>query len=450
MTRTLLRAVLIAALLAAGCAVRPPVVTSPVYPDYLYPAVPAELRGSPAARRLDDAWAFFQAGDLANAERRYVALVETSPGFFPAETGLGWLRLARGDARAAELHFGRAVTASTDYVPALVGRGEALLALDDAEAALRSFEAALALDAGLAQIGRTVEQLRFTLVSRRLAAAREDAAAGRLPAARAAYAQLIAASPGSAFLHLELGRVERDLGDAAAALGHVQRAIELDLNEPAAFRLEGELHAAAGDLEAAVAAFERVDRLAPDGEVTRQLDQWREQLRLAALPPEIRAIPEQATVTRGELAALIGSRFADLLAVSASGGRTVIVTDTREHWAQAWILEVTRAGVMDVDAAYRFDPARTVRRADLAEIASALLDLLAAGDARAAARRASGGPAFSDMPAAHLGYPSAARAVTAGVMRMLDGQAFRPTLAVDGATAARVMDRLAALADEAE
>ena len=449
MKRTILRTVLMAALLAAGCSVRPPVVSSPAYPDYLYPIVPAELLGSPAAQRLDDAWAFFQAGDLDNAERRYVALVETSPGFYPAQTGLGWLHLARGDARAAELHFGRAVAASTDYVPALVGRGESFLALDDSEAALHAFEAALALDAGLSHIGRAVEQLRFTLVSRRLAEARGHAAAGRLSAARAAYAQLIAASPDSAFLHLELGRVERDREDPVAALGHVRRAIELDPADPAAFRLEGELHAAAGELVAAVAAFERVDRLAPSDEVTRQLEQWREQLRLAALPPEIRAISGQAMVTRGELAALIGSRFADLLAMSVDEGRTVIVTDTREHWARAWILDVTRSGVMGVDAAYRFDPGRTVRRADLAEIASALLELLATGEPGAAARWSSGQPAFSDMPTSHLGYPSAARAVTAGVMGVLEGQTFRPTLAVDGATAARAMDRLAALADEA-
>ena len=294
-----------------------------------------------------------------------------------------------------------------------------------------------------------MEQLRFTLVSQRIAAAREHAGAGRLAAARAAYEQLIATSPDSAFLHLELGRVERDLQDAAAALGHVRRAIELDPSDPAAFRLEGELHAAAGDLAAAVAAFERVDRLAPSGEVTRQLEQWREQLRLAALPPEIRAITGRAAVTRGDLAALVGSRFADLLAVAADEGRTVIVTDTRDHWAQRWILDVTRAGVMEVDAAYRFDPARTVRRADLAEIVSAVLDLLAVSDPGAAARWSSGRPVFSDMPAGHLRYPSAARAVTAGVMGVLEGQAFQPTQAVDGAAAARAMDRLAALADEA-
>ena len=450
MTRSVLRGALIAALLAGGCSVRPPVVTSPAYPDYLYPSVPAELRGSPAARRLDDAWAFFQAGDLANAERRYVALIETTPGFYPAETGLGWLHLARGDARTAELSFGRAVAVSTDYVPALVGRGEALLALDEAEAALGSFEAALALDAGLAHIARVVAELRFTLDSQRIAAAREHAAAGRLAAARTAYEQLVAASPDSAFLHLELGQVERDLGDAAAALGHARRAGELDPADPAAFRLEGELHAAAGNLPAAIAAFERVDNLDPSDEVARQLERWREQLRFEALPPEIRAIPTRAAVTRGELAALIGTRFADRLAVAATGDRTVIVTDTREHWAQRWILDVTRAGVMEVDAAYRFEPARTVRRADFAEITSALLDLLAAGGSEAAARRSAARPAFSDMTTRHLSYASAARAVSAGVLRVLEGQAFQPTMAVDGAAAVRAMDRLAELEREAQ
>ena len=448
MTRTVLRGALIAALLAGGCSVRPPVVSSPAYPEYLYPTVPAELHGSSSARRLDDAWAFFQAGDLTTAERRYVELVESSPGFYPATTGLGWLHLARGDARGAAVHFSQAVTQSADYVPALVGHGESMLALDESASAIQSFERALAIDAGLSTIQRVVAELRFTLVSQRIATARESAAAGRLADARSAYEQLIASSPDSAFLHLELGQVESDLGDTAVSLGHVRQAIELDPSDSAALRLEGALHERSGDLEAAIVAYERADRLEPSGENARQLERLREQLRIAALPPEIQAIPTQTAVTRGDLAALIGTRFPDLLSASASEGRTVIVTDTRDHWAQHWILDVTRSGVMEVDAAYRFDPARTVRRADLAEIASALLDLLEAGNPQAASRWSGGQPAFSDMSSSHLSYPSAARAVTAGVLPTLDGQAFRPTQAVDGDGVVRAMDRLADLVRE--
>ena len=448
MTRTVLRGVLLAAVLAAGCSVRPPVVSSPAYPEYLYPTVPEELRGSSSARRLDDAWAFFQAGDLANAERRYVALVESSPGFYPAATGLGWLNLARGDARAAAAHFSRAVEQSVEYLPAIVGHGESMLALGESAAAIQSFERALALDAGLSNIRRVVAELRFALVSQRVAAARESAAAGRLADARSAYEQLVALSPDSAFLHLELGQVESELGDTDAALGHLRRAIELDPSDPVALRLEGALHEESGDLEAAIAAYERAHRLEPGDESARRLERLREKLRLAALPPEVQAILTRPAITRGELAALIGTRFGGLLSASAPAGRTVIVTDTRDHWAQRWILDVTRSGAMQVDAAYRFDPARPVRRADLAEIVSTLLDLLPVGSARTAGRSSGGQPAFSDMTSSHLSYPSAARAVAAGVLRTLDGQTFRPTQAVDGAGALRALDRLADLVRE--
>ena len=350
--------------------------------------------------------------------------------------------------RTAAEQFSRAVTLAADYVPALVGHGESMLALDESEAAIQSFERAMAVDPGLSNVQRVVAELRFTLVSQRVAAARGSVAAGRLANARAAYEQLIAVSPDSAFLHLELGQVERDLGDTAAALDHIRQAIGLDPSDPAAFRLEGDLHERSGDLEAAIAAYERADRLEPSAASARQLDRLREQLRRAALPPKIQAISAKTSVTRGELAALIGTRFPELLAASASEGQTVIVTDTRNHWAQRWILDVTRSGAMEVDAAYRFDPARTVRRADLAEIVSALLDLLEAGNQQPAGRWSGAQPAFSDMSSSHLSYSSAARAVAAGVFRTLDGQAFRPTQEVDGAGALRAMDRLAELARE--
>ena len=76
-------------------------------------------------------------------------------------------------------------------------------------------------------------------------------------------------------------------------------------------------------------------------------------------------------MTRGDLAALIGTRFPNLLR-DAAGGRTVIITDTRNYWGHQWILDVTQAGVMEVDAGYRFEPGQTVRRGELAEVVDAM------------------------------------------------------------------------------
>ncbi len=46
--------------------------------------------------------------------------------------------------------------------------------------------------------------------------------------ARRAYERAISLSPDSAFLHRELGQVEKRAGNADQALEHLRRALELD------------------------------------------------------------------------------------------------------------------------------------------------------------------------------------------------------------------------------
>ena len=446
MRRRCLNGVAVMALVSvAACVTRVPVVATPSYPEYLFPAVPVEYAASSEARRQQDAWTFLQAGDLMSARTRFAALLDSSPAFYPAETALGWVSVARGDYQSAVGYFDRVTTEHPRYVPALVGRGEAMLALDESEEALRSFEAALAEDAGLGGVQRIVQELRFTVVSEQLQVARRAAAASRYADARAAYARVIAASPDSAFLQIELGRVELEQGNAEAALDRARRAARLDAMDPAAFLLEGAAHEALEDLPAAIVAYERADRLEPTEESTDRLARLNERVRLAILPPEVQAISDKSTVTRGEVAALVGVRFPNLLRDWA-GGRPVIMTDTRGHWGSQWIQSVAQAGIMTIDAGYRFEPSRTVRRSELAEVVAGMLALLAEIDPEAAARWEEARPRFSDMPRGHLSYPSAAQAVAAGILDLFDDETFQPTRAVDGAEAVDAVDRLAQLA----
>ena len=442
--RCLTGVALVALVGAAACVTRVPVVAIPSYPEYLFPAVPAEYAVSSEARRHEEAWMFLQAGELMMARTRFAALLDSSPGFYPAETALGWVNLARGDHQAAVGYFDRVTTEQPRYVPALVGRGEAMLALDEAEEALRSFEAALAEDAGLGSVQRIVQELRFTVVSAQLQVARRSAAAHRYAEARAAYERVVAASPDSAFLQIELGRIELEHGNAEAALDRARRAARLDAMDPAVFLLKGEAHEAMEDLPAAIAAYAQADRLEPTVGTAERLERLSERVRLAKLPPEIQAIPDKSTVTRGEVAALVGVRFPNLLRDWA-GSRPVIMTDTRDHWGSQWIQSVAQAGIMTVDAGYRFEPSRAVRRVELAEVVAGMLALLAEIDPAAASRWLEARPRFSDMPPGHLSYPSAAQAVSAGILDLLDDETFQPTRAVDGAEAVWAVDRLAKL-----
>lgn len=431
------------AVAAGGCATRRPVVTAPSYPEYMFPAVPPEYAASDAAQGHGEAWALFQAGDVAAAQVRYGSLLDDSPDFYPAETGLGWVHLAQGVPERAAENFSRATALAPAYVPALVGRGEAMVSLGRSEEALESFEAALGADPGLTDLKISVDELRFEVVSDRLSSARRAVEAEQYAEAATAYERLIGVSPNSGFLHVELGRVEQWRGNMNAALDHALEAARLDPEDSAAILLEGEIHEANGDLDQALAAYERADRADPTGTTLRMIERVRDRLFIAGLPPEVSEIPLKESVVRGDLAVLLGVRFVDLLAEATR--KSVIITDTRDHWGNQWIQAVADAGLMSVEGASRFDPSRSVRRGDLADVVAEMLDVLGHEwvDGSGVSDRTP--LSFSDMSATHLSYDAARRSVDAGILDVLEDRTFAPSHPVTGAEAVEAVERLASL-----
>src|SRR5438552_12274232 len=174
-----------------------PVVTVLKFPEFVQPPIPAAFANSPVAATFTRGWAFFQAGDLRTAEREFLVAATAVPAFYPAETALGYLELARKDAKAALPHFDRVLERDQKYVAALLGRGQGLLALKREDEALAALEAALAIDPGLIDVRRRVEVLKFRGLEQRIARARELARQGRADDALQAYSGAIASSPES-------------------------------------------------------------------------------------------------------------------------------------------------------------------------------------------------------------------------------------------------------------
>jgi hypothetical protein len=126
--------------------------------------------------------------------------------------------------------------------------------------------------------------------------------------------------------------------------------------------------------------------------------------------------------------------------------RQVVVTDVRGHWAQSWILPVVRAGVMETQPNYTFQPAIRVRRGDLAQIVSRALAVIAAQKPAAARAWEGARPNISDVPPGHLSYPGVSQAIASGVMPLLSDGSFQLLRPVTGAEALEVITRLEALA----
>ena len=437
--------VVAAVLLVAACAGRatPPAAVPGAdrYPDFMYPTVPASLRGAAGADRIDLAWRLLQSGDTRNAARDFDAVLKRNPQLYPARAGEAYVALARGDHDHALRAFDAALQSSRDYVPALVGRGQTLLAMKRDVDAIGAFEAALAADASLADVRRRVEVLRFRTVEQVIEAARSAASSGRLDDARTAYQRATELSPDSSFLYRELATVERRQGNVDRAIEHFNKTIELDPSDTTALIAMADMLAERSDYQGADAAYRKAAAIEPSPELTAKMAALAVRLRESRFPDEFKAIPAAGEMTRGDLAALIGVRLERLLA--AAPQQQVVITDTTGHWANAWITQVARAGVMDPFENHTFQPRLAIRRGDLATAVRRIVTMIAASNP-ALRKRIAEQPKIADMPATHLVYPAASVAVSSGVMPLVEGR-FEVGRPVTGAEAVAVIDRLQAL-----
>jgi len=445
MRRLAVVALLLAVALAGACGPKPvtaPIVTTPKFPGFIRPPVPAGLADDRAVAGYDRAWRFLQAGDLKNAERELDTIATLSPAFYPAEAAMGYLQLAKNDPASALDHFDKALSRGAPSAAAENGRGEALAALDRDADAIAAFDAAVALDPSLSDLRRRSEVLKFKSAEHDLAVARQLSGENRLDEAASAYRTAIASSPDSPFLYRELGAVERRQGNADAALSSFKQAVALDPADGAALGQIAELLDESGDDTAALEAYDHALAVEANPALASRRAALVARMELARLPEQYRAIDAAAQIMREDLAALIGIRLAG--PVQVAGVRDFgVATDIRNSWAQPWIMSVTRAGVMELLPNHTFQPRAIVRRADFAQAASRLIEIEATPAAVTRWRAAS--VKFTDLAETHLAYPSAALSVAAGIMSVAPDGSFQPSRIVTGAEAVQAIERLQAM-----
>jgi tetratricopeptide (TPR) repeat protein len=392
---------------------------------------------------VDVGWRYLQLDDLKNADLEFGVALKLGPRLYPARAGQGFVAMAMRDYTRALTAFDAALEANASYVPALVGRGQALLESQKGDAALEAFEKALSIDPSLTDLSRRVEVLRFRNVQDVIDAAQTAAKEGRVADARRAYERAIAISPESAFLHRELGQLERRAGDTDRALGHLRRAIELDSNDATALVETGELLEARGDVTGAENAYRKATAIDPSLNLSGRITAVAQRARESQLPPEFRAALTAPQITRGDLAALIGVRLEGL--VRQAPARQVVVTDTQRHWASTWITETASTGIIEPFENHTFQPRALVRRGDLATVVSRLVALIAPSNP-SVRERLSQRPAIADVPPRHLQYDAVVLAVAVGAMPLVDGDRFQVARQVSGEEAVEVIDRVRILA----
>ena len=186
-------------------------------------------------------------GRVVEAEQRALRALELTPDWAQTHYALGWVRLHRGDMAGALSALDQALSLDPSSPQVLLARAQIREESGDLEGALRDLDELIAKRP-------TTE----TLIERaRVHAAREATDLARTDLARAREQARLGVQ------WYQMALVWRDLGDAAQALEHFARALELSPRMALAWKERGTLLAQAGRREEGLRDLERALELQP-------------------------------------------------------------------------------------------------------------------------------------------------------------------------------------------
>jgi tetratricopeptide (TPR) repeat protein len=199
---------------------------------------------------INRAASLYRAGELEQAERLCLDLLETQSGEFNASHLLGLVKLERGSADEAIVYFDQALRVKPDAHDVLNNRGNALQALNRHDAALESYDMALSVKPdyapALANRGNALQVLK------------------RHAEALECYDKALALKPDYVDALSNRGNALQVLKRHREALDSYEAALALKPNFPQALYNRGNALLALGDHNEAIQSYEDALSLKPD------------------------------------------------------------------------------------------------------------------------------------------------------------------------------------------
>jgi hypothetical protein len=202
----------------------------------------------------------------------------------------------------------------------------------------------------------------------------------------------------------------------------------------------GEILDARGDVEGAMKMYTEANDLEPSADLRRRMAALEARVAYLKLPAEYRAIPDQLSITRGDLASLVAIRLGPL--VASAPAQPVVITDARSHWAADWIMATASAGVMEPYENHTFQPGTPLMRSELAQAVARMLKIVASNRPQLLKDWQSRPQKMADVGVSNLHYADASLSVAAGILPLADGSQFQLSRPVSGAEAIDAVTRI--------
>jgi Tfp pilus assembly protein PilF len=389
-----------------------------------------------------DAWDALKAGRPEQARKYLMKLGTASP---IREAGLAYVDLLSANIVAAEARFKSSIQATPGMIPSHIGLAQIYEARRERDKTLAEYQAVLELDPGNRWAGPRAEALRGELVKESSAAARAALAEGNRETAKREFQKVLSVDPQSTDAHLELARIYRQEKNKTEALDHFKAAMAAGTGDKALLREYAEFLAEAGELGQSLDVMEKLAAAAPkDAAVGKRIEELRAKLGVYEIPSQYDAIPSLESVTREDLAALIGVKFEKDL--QAPPARTEILVDIATSWAQRYIVQVASLEIIRASVNHTFQPRRIINRAELADAAVRLIAVLQERGAKFVPLVETRRIQIADVTPDNPYDASITQAIGFEIMTLMPDRKFEPERTVSGDEAIRTLDLIQKLA----
>jgi Tfp pilus assembly protein PilF len=383
----------------------------------------------------EEAWQDLRSG---RNERAGKAFAKLGPGSPVSQLGRGFLALQAQDLQAAEQSFNEALGPDPGLVLAHMGLAQVALARGDDDQAYSQYREILKLEPDQGWAKPRFEALREKKTEEFTAEARRAIESGETEAGKTAYLKALFYSPESVEANLDLARIYRKEKNAQSAALHYRAASAGDpenrtiLKEYAETLSEAEQYGRSLDIYEIIAEANPKDKTVRD-----RIAGLKDRLGIYELPSLYNDIQASGSISREELAALVGVKFKSVL---DGGEAPPILIDIATSWASRFILKATALGIMESYENHTFQPKKIINRAELAETLVRLVNFLKNKGYRFAPQMPPDRVQLSDVPPDNYFHAAIVQIVAYQIMDLGPQRTFRPDAVVEGREAIGALD----------
>jgi Tfp pilus assembly protein PilF len=390
---------------------------------------------------IEEAWSEIINGNGRKAINKISKINPENP-FYTTITAYAYYEL--NDLQSAEQSFKTAIENNPEMTIARLGLAQLYEKTQRDELAFIEYREILKNEPEHTWAKPRYEEIKRDKTNETLQRAKNLMNKGDLSAGEEAYLKALYYSPESIKAHTELAHLYLDQKKYERANVHLETLLLFQPENKNFLESYAEALFQNEEFKKSFEVYKELKNLDPKNKNTdKRLEQLKNRLGIFDLPSQYDSIPSQETVTREDIAALLGIKFQEQF--KNSNKEPPIIIDISTSWASDYILKLTSMDILDVYPNHTFKPKNIVTRAELAEVIYQFINYLKKKGHRLIQQIPAQSIQLPDVSPNNFYYRPIIMSISYGILNTSKGGNFNPENPVSGLEAIKALNILLSL-----